>query len=54
MDYYIRRKVKPFAINTFYSIKNSNIIQYIYWKIRIKAIRLRLITGNGSHTMRKY
>ena len=56
MEYYIRRKINPFAINTFHSIKNSSVIQYIYWKIRIKAIRLRLIEGNGGHAMstRKY
>ncbi len=54
LRFYIKRTIKPFFIKNFYNIKSSSIIQYIYWKIRIKAIRLRLIAGNGGHTMRKY
>ncbi len=47
---YIRRTIKPFVTKEYNKIINSSIIQYIYWKIRIKAIKLRLINGRSGRT----
>lgn len=53
LKYYIKCEVKPFIINIFSWIENIRVIQYIYWKVRIKAIKLRLINGKSGHTTMK-
>lgn len=50
LKHYTKWKVKPFVIKIFNSITNIGIIQFIYWKIRIKAIKLKLIKGKSGHT----
>lgn len=48
------RKIIPsIKLKLINFIKTSDLIQYIYWKIRIKLIKVRLISGRGANTTMK-
>ncbi len=50
LKYYIKWEVKTFIIKILSGTANSEVIQYVYWKVRTKAIKLRLINGKIGHT----
>ncbi len=45
----IKYTINPFMRITNYKMTKVSFIQYIYWKIRIKAIKFRLFNGRSGH-----